>query len=225
MSGQSHHHVRAQQGPHLGDGQIVLADVEDVRAHQCGDVRPVVDREQLPMFLRHRGHDLQRRDLVAGVDGFDNGLAEEEPFFRSTIIRVLRILERVLQLQDIFLDILVPLAPELQASVGGHRPVSSFVKLDQALLFSPDYVPAVLAYVGYPAHHEAVFLAVRILALLITPSTSRQLAVLVDRSSDSERILDGFAHILDAETLVDPENAEIVASKVAGAGAPGLPEP
>ena len=43
--------------------------MEDIRPHQCGDVRPVVDREHFPVLLRHRGQDLQRGDLVAGVDG------------------------------------------------------------------------------------------------------------------------------------------------------------
>lgn len=190
-------------------------------------------KDTVKQLIIHPGYDIMTRlltqsplqssilnYLVEGVDGFDKGLAEEEPFFRSTIIRVLRVLERVLQLQDLFLDVLVPIVAELPVSTGVHRSVSSFVRFDQALLFSPDYVPAALAYVAYPAHHEAVFLSVKILSLLITPSTTKQLAVLVDRSSDSLRILDGFAHVLDAETLVDPEDAEIVASKVAGAGAP-----
>ena len=54
--------------------------------------------------------------LIDGIQGFDQNFDDNEPLFRSTssaIIGVLRIIHRVLEVQDVFLDVLVPLLAEI----------------------------------------------------------------------------------------------------------------
>ena len=62
----------------------------------------------LPCELRPRVPG-PRRSLSSGLDVVENGLAEEQPFCRTFIVRVLRIIHRVLEVQDILLDVFLPL--------------------------------------------------------------------------------------------------------------------
>ncbi|KAK7682411.1 hypothetical protein QCA50_014616 [Cerrena zonata] len=193
-----------------------------------------VTREAVVQLAVHPGYDVMKRILTQsslhtsiltyiaeGTDGFEKGFADEEPYFRSTIVRVLRIIHRVLEIQDIFLDIFIPLLFDLNdpAATGELHPASYFGKFDQSLLFSPEIVSAIVSYVAYPAHLELTHLAVKILSTLSTPSTAYQLAVVLERSPDSIRILDGFRHILDAESSADVEATEAVMEQNTGAGA------
>ncbi|EKM52358.1 uncharacterized protein PHACADRAFT_164266 [Phanerochaete carnosa HHB-10118-sp] len=188
----------------------------------------------LLQLATHPGHDVMKRILthsqlhnsifsyiIDGLDGFDNGLSEEEPFFRHTITRTLRIVHRVLEIQDIFLDVFVPLLSSAEdiSLIGPVHPVSYYIRLDQALMFTPEHVPAVAAYLSYPSYPEMSLLAIKILAALSTPSTVSQLAVIIDRSSDSLRILDGFRNILDTDSPLDVDEAEAIADEKTGAGA------
>ncbi len=199
-----------------------------------------VKSDALLQLAVHPGHDIMKRMLthsslqanilsyiVDGLDGFDKGLAEEEPFFRSAIVRVLRIVHRVLEIQDIFLDVFIPMLSNLEDTsvVGEVQPVSYYIRLDQSLLYVPQYVPAVATYVCYPAYPELMLLSIKILTALTTPSTALQLAAVIDRSVDSIRILDGFQSIMDAESLAPVELAETVAEESTGAGAPDIDEP
>lgn len=160
--------------------------------------------------------------LVDGVDGFDKGIAADEPFFRTTIIRALRMVYRILEIQDIFLDVLIPCLAELNDStiVGEVPPLSHFIKLDQALSFTPDYVPAVASYVAFPTYPELSLLSVKILTLLAASSAFPQLGLLLERSSDSVYILDGFQRLMDTDINEDVEVAEAIAEQNTGAGAP-----
>ncbi|EGO28547.1 hypothetical protein SERLADRAFT_413403 [Serpula lacrymans var. lacrymans S7.9] len=191
-------------------------------------------KESILPLLVHPGYDIMKRLLtnsplqasilsyiVEGVEGFEKEFSEEEPFFKSTIVRVLRILHRVLQIQDIFLDVLIPLLSEFDSApiIGTVHPRSSFTRFDQALSFGGQYVPAVAAYVVYPAHPELVLLAVKIISQLSTSTSLPNLISLIERSSDSERILSGFRRILDVETLDDVGIAEANADDTTGAGA------
>ncbi|CAL1713365.1 unnamed protein product [Somion occarium] len=193
-----------------------------------------VTRENVVQLAIHPGYDLMKRLLthsslhtsilsyvVDGTDGFEKGFADEEPYFRSTIIRVLRIIHRVLEIQDVFLDVLIPLIFDLNDTsvVGDLHPASYFGKLDQALLYAPEIVSAIVSYVAYPSHLELAYLSVKILSILSTPTAVYKLAVLLDRSTDSIRILDGFRRILDAESQADVETTEVVMEQNTGAGA------
>jgi nuclear pore complex protein Nup205 len=191
--------------------------------------------ELLGPLLVHPGYDVMKRlltnsplqasilsYLVEGLEGFDKEFADEEPYFRSTIIRVLRIVLRVLEIQDIFIDALIPFLSEFDSAhiIGPVHARSYFTKFDQALSFGPQYVPAVAAYVAFPAHPELVFLSVKILTLLSTSTAFTNLATLIERSDDSERILNGFRLIMDSETLDNVVTSEMMAEQTTGAGAP-----
>ncbi|KAI0085599.1 nucleoporin Nup186/Nup192/Nup205 [Irpex rosettiformis] len=193
--------------------------------------------EALIALAIHPGHDILKRMLthselqasilsyaVDGLDGFDKGFAEEEPLFAKTITRSLRIVQRVLELQDIFFDLFVPALSSLEdaAAIGEIHPVSYYVRFDQALLYGPQSVPALAAYISYPAYPELRLLSVKILSTLATPSNVSQLAVIIDKSSDSDRILDGYQHVLDTESFVDVDTAETFAEECTGAGAPDV---
>ncbi|KAL1938972.1 hypothetical protein VTO73DRAFT_11125 [Trametes versicolor] len=194
-------------------------------------------REAVIQLAIHPGFDLMKRLLTAsplqaailsylvqGLDGFEKGLAAEEPFYRTTIIRVLRIVQRVLEAQDIFLDVFLPLLSELnEPSVTGDVPSGSyFIRLDQALSFAPEYVPAVAAYICFPAYPELMLLSVKILSMLASSIALSQLALIVDRSSESIRILDGYLRALDTHVVDDVEAAETTAEQWTGAGAPDV---
>lgn len=186
-------------------------------------------------LLVHPGYDVMKRlltnsplqasvlsYLVEGVEGFEKDLAEEEPYFRSTIIRVLRIVHRILEIQDIFMDILIPLLSEFDSApiVGVVHTRSYYTKFDQALSFGPQYVPAVAAYVAFPAYPELVLLSVKILSSLSSSTAFTNLATLIERSGDSERILNGFRLIMESEALDDVDTSQTLAERTTGAGAP-----
>ncbi|PCH43029.1 hypothetical protein WOLCODRAFT_121398 [Wolfiporia cocos MD-104 SS10] len=163
--------------------------------------------------------------LVEGLNGFDRNLAEEELFFRTTITRVLRIIHRVLEIQDIFLDVLLPVLSDLNEPVIGEVPPASYyTRLDQALSYSPEHIPSVGAYINYLAFPELALLSVKILTLLAASPSASQLVPFIDRSDESERILDGFRNILDLEVMEDVEEADIESEQSTGAGAPDVDE-
>ncbi|KZT66755.1 hypothetical protein DAEQUDRAFT_767725 [Daedalea quercina L-15889] len=195
--------------------------------------------EALVQLLVHPGFDIIKRVLttsslqasilsylVEGLDGLDRGFAEEEYYFRTTIVRVLRIVHRVLEIQDIFLDVFLPLLADLNdPNIGDVPHASYFTRFDQVLSYAPEHVPAVAAYVAYPAHPELMFLSVKILTALAASSSFSQLALLIDRSAESDRILDGFVTILDSDVLEDVDAAETMTELSTGAGAPAVDEP
>ncbi|KAJ6542676.1 nucleoporin Nup186/Nup192/Nup205 [Mycena capillaripes] len=185
-------------------------------------------------LLIHPGYEIVKRLLtntplqtsiltyvVEGLAGFEKGLADEEPYFGSTIVRVLRIILRVLEIQDIFLDVLLPLLHEFDSAplIGMVHPRSYFTRFDQALSYSAQYAPALAAYVSYPTHLELVLLSVKILSTLSASSAFSSLYTLVERSDESDRIMAGFMRILASESGADVLLAENVAEQSTGAGA------
>ncbi|KAG2143441.1 nucleoporin Nup186/Nup192/Nup205 [Suillus bovinus] len=158
--------------------------------------------------------------IVDGVEGFEKGFADEEPHFKNTIVRVLRIVHRVLDIQDIFLDVLVPLLTEFDSSqfVGVAHARSYYTRFDQALSYGTQHIPAIAAYVVYPAYPELVLLAVKIVTQL--SSSVSNLTTLVERSNDSDRIRSGFKQLLSVESFSDVDASETQAEQVTGAGAP-----
>ncbi|KAI0033042.1 nucleoporin Nup186/Nup192/Nup205 [Vararia minispora EC-137] len=201
---------------------------------EANQVRP----ETLPPLTAHPGYDILQRlltssplqmsilgYLVDGVDGFDKNLQEEEPLFPRIITRVLRIVHRVLEIQDIFLDVLVPLLLELRdVQISGQvQPRSYYVGFDAAISFGSSYAPAIGAYVTFiGTHAELGILSVKILSILVKSSAFTNFTTLLERSSESERIIAGYRQILDAENLDEPDLAEQDADKCTGAGAPSL---
>ena len=190
--------------------------------------------DALVPLVVHPGYDIMKRLLtnsplqssilsyiVDGVEGFEKDFSEEEPFFQSTIIRVLRIVHRVLELQDIFVDVLVPLLAEFNTApiVGTTHPRSYFTKFDQALSFNPQCAPAVAAYTAFPAYAELVLLSVKILTTLSASSALTNLTTMIERSNDSDRILNGLMQILNSDSTMSVVVAETIAEQYTGAGA------
>ncbi|KAF8188670.1 nucleoporin Nup186/Nup192/Nup205 [Pholiota molesta] len=188
-------------------------------------------------YLIHPGYDIMKRLLtttplqstilqyiVEGLDGFERGVAEEEPFFKNTITRVLRIVHRVLEIQDIFLDVFIPLLADFNSApfVGQVHSRSYFLRFDQALSFGPSYIPALATYMAYPANSELVLLSVKIIAKLSLSTSTSTLVTLVQRSPESERILGGFTQIMSSESLDNVAQAEEFAEHATGAGAPEI---
>ncbi|KAJ7830504.1 nucleoporin Nup186/Nup192/Nup205 [Mycena olivaceomarginata] len=174
-------------------------------------------------LLIHPGYEMVKRLLtnsplqssiltyvVEGLAGFEKGLAEEEPYFGSTIVRVLRIILRVLEIQDIFLDVLLPLLHEFDSAplIGTVHPRTYFTRFDQALSYHAQYAPALAAYVSYPTHPELVLLSVKILSTLSASSAFSSLYTLIERSDESDRIMAGFLRILGSESGADVLLAE-----------------
>ncbi|KAG1816317.1 nucleoporin Nup186/Nup192/Nup205 [Suillus subaureus] len=174
------------------DLELLVSSGEDV----------VLKREAVVPLLVHPGYDIMQQ-------GFEKGFADEEPHFKNTIVRVLRIVHRVLDIQDIFLDVLVPLLTEFDGSQ---------FRFDQALSYGTQHIPAIAAYVVYPAYPELVLLAVKIVTQL--SSSVNNLTTLVERSNDSDRVLSGFKQLLSVESFDDVDASETQAEQVTGAGAP-----
>ena len=169
--------------------------------------------------------------LVDGVQGFDQNLDSDEPLFRRTIIRILRVIHRVLEVQDVFLDVLVPLLAEIPIAVHIAQPRSFYTRLDQALSFGSNFVPIIASYVTYRSHPEVSLLSVKILNLLTRSPAFPSLAVLLERSPESDRIIVGYRQLLDIDILCGLDAAESNEDKFTGAGAvesemiaPGLPQ-
>ncbi|KAF7297146.1 hypothetical protein MIND_00947600 [Mycena indigotica] len=160
--------------------------------------------------------------IMEGVTGFEKGLAEEEVYFGATIIRVLRIILRVLEIQDIFLDVLLPLLQEMDTVpiIGKIQSRSSFTKFDQALSYNAQLVPSIAVYVVFEGHPELVLLSVKILSILSSSSAFSSLHGLIQRSDECDRIMAGFARILETESIEDVTSSETTAEQSTGAGAP-----
>ncbi|CAK5271461.1 unnamed protein product, partial [Mycena citricolor] len=190
--------------------------------------------ENVLALLMHPGYDLLARLLtpntafhksvmsyvLEGLPGFDRAFDEEEPFFASTIVRVMRIVLRVLEAQDVFLDVLVPLIQQLDPStLSGHavHPRSHYTRLDTAIGYTDNVAPALAAYVTtFHSHVELALLSVKTLAILAKPLGGG----VIERSDESDRIMAGYTAILDnTESVEDPLEAESTADKYTGAGA------
>ncbi|KAG5650971.1 hypothetical protein H0H81_010360 [Sphagnurus paluster] len=195
--------------------------------------------DSLIHLLVHPGYDVMKRILthtplqsriltyiVEGVQGFEKDFAQEQPYFGTTIIRVLRIVHRILEIQDIFLDVLVPLLNDFDSApiVGPVHSRSFYGKFDQELTFGQQYVPALAAYMSFSNYSELVLLSIKIISVLSASTPSSNLATLIDRSSDSDRVLAGFVDIMSVESLEDAAEAETLAEETTGAGAPDKDE-
>jgi len=186
----------------------------------------------------HPGYDVMKRLLtntplqttilayvVEGLAGFEKGVADEEPFFLSTILRVLRIVHRVLEIQDIFLDVFILLLSDhnnASSLVGQVQSRSFFTRFDQALTFGVHYIPAIASYMSYPSYSELALLSVKIISRLSLDLPSSTLVTVIQGSQDSDRILAGFTRIMGSNSANDVVEAEEYAAQNTGAGATSM---
>ncbi|KIY45026.1 hypothetical protein FISHEDRAFT_67260 [Fistulina hepatica ATCC 64428] len=138
------------------------------------------------------------------------------------LIRALRIMHRVLEIQDIFVDVLVPLLPnyDLLNILETVHPRSYFIKLDQALSFDLEHVSSLALCMSFPGKGEPALLAIKILTILTRSLYLPNLPTVIQRSNHSEVFLSCFVSILATESMDDVFAAEEYAEERTGAGAP-----
>lgn len=216
-----------------GGGGGGAGEMERVAREWVGPLLVHPGYDILVRFLSNSGGGLQTTILSYvsdGIAGFEKNFEVEEPYFGSTIVRALRILLRVLEVQDIFLEVLLPLIGEIPREMLGGvgmttYPRSYFTRLDpQSLTANRGVVPSIGAYVVFaPSHPELGLLAVKILrALALTsPGAGGVLGTMIEGSEESDRIMDGFCRILDSEGEGGEwvEDVEGVVERMTGAGA------
>lgn len=189
--------------------------------------------EILAPLVHHPGFDVLARILSESplraaiisyvVDGSEElHRLQGEPRFANILMRCLRITDRVLAIQDIFLDQLAPAVTQIDGSFAGKLSQSFLSRLDQGLSLVQRAIPAIGSYVVHEAHPELIFLAIRVLAALSQSPSFQNIASLIERSAESTIILDGFVRLLEIETDDDVTTSEEWIDLWTGAGAPDL---
>ena len=136
--------------------------------------------EALFPLLHHPGFDVLVRILSDSqlratlityvVEGSEQlqGQYANNPRFANVLLRAIRIMDRVLEIQDMFLDHLVPVLTEFDStSITGVNISTSFLsKIDQGLSLNQKSVPNIGSYVNHVAYPEITFLAIKVLSSL-----------------------------------------------------------
>lgn len=173
--------------------------------------------------------------LRVGMDKIEQRTIKTK-YFEKCMLRVMRIVHRLLEIQSAFLESLVPALATFDASpiVGAKFSPHALQPFDQYLLFNHVLVERIAVGVLVPSE-EMQLLAVRILSILASSlhfnvmdmQVSRgarrlnRLAVIIQNSVESIRISDGFTNLL----LTDGSDLDIAGDEMevegrVGAGAP-----
>ena len=201
-------------------------------------------------WLTHPGFDITVRllsesKLRALIDDFLRvGMDKVEQrtiktkFFEKCMLRVMRIVHRLLEIQSAFLEALVPSLATFDASpvIGVKFSPHALQPFDQYLLFNHVLVERIAIGVLLPSE-DMQLLAVRILSILASSlhfnvmdmQVSRgarrlnRLAVIIQNSVESIRISDGFTNLL----LTDGSDLDIAGDhmEVEGRVGAGAPDP
>ncbi|TIA87204.1 hypothetical protein E3P99_03320 [Wallemia hederae] len=149
-----------------------------------------------------------------GIDALlDNRF--KTPLYAKCIQRCLRIIYRVVSIQGMFLEVLLPLLAQHNNVIPGIGKVelpSSLNTLDQQLLFAHETIVQLALYVNAP-DEETALLAVKIVAALakspffnatdgFTNHYKRRmnrLTGIIDSSDESLRIMSGFVKLLEVD--------------------------
>ena len=173
--------------------------------------------------------------LRVGMDKIEQRTIKTK-YFEKCMLRVMRIVHRLLEIQSAFLESLVPALATFDASpvVGAKFSLHALQPFDQYLLFNHVLVERIAVGVLVPSE-EMQLLTVRILSILASSlhfnvmdmQVSRgarrlnRLAVIIQNSVESIRISDGFTNLL----LTDGSDLDIAGGEMevegrVGAGAP-----
>ncbi|KAK4054774.1 hypothetical protein OIV83_000698 [Microbotryomycetes sp. JL201] len=173
----------------------------------------------LVQILAHPGFDILTRLLsasalletvltlvIAGYDAIRNNLAGT-PLFTECMLRCLRVLHRVFELQAPFLEVVMPLLAESNLTIPQDKlkRLRSAVPIDQSLLYQPEAVVQISLLIGCDEQDEIALLAVQLLTSIADspffdvvqkfPEQSRvklnRLVGLLQSSPETLRILDG----------------------------------
>ncbi|KAF8584437.1 hypothetical protein K439DRAFT_1411162 [Ramaria rubella] len=181
---------------------------------------------------------LLRKEIIdyieQGVDALESK-AIKNPYFEKVLLRVLRIVHCVLEIQDLFIEMLLPLLTQLDGSAGNlNFLASSIVPLDQLMNWSSHLIIKIAACTLYAEMEESKLLSIKILALLsessaftamdqVTQTNKRtldRLAVIFDRDEASNIISDGFMILLQRDSIEDSGASSELVDLSTGAGAP-----
>ena len=175
--------------------------------------------------------------ITHGVDVLESK-AIRSVYFERVVLRVLRIVHRVLDIQDLFIELLLPLLAQLD-DASGHLSFlsSSIVPFDQLLNWSPHLIIKIAVCTLHAELEESKLLAIKIITLLsespvfmameqVAHNNKRRLnrlAVVLERDEDSNIIADGFLVLLQQDSVEDTSPSSEVVEMSTGAGAPSAP--
>ncbi|KAF9935263.1 hypothetical protein FBU30_004838 [Linnemannia zychae] len=132
------------------------------------------------------------------------------PFLKSSIARSFRIISKVMELQDIFLEYIVPVL--LTTTIPRNPTLSSLVPLEQHLAYSNSSIVDIACYINCEVSNEICSLSIEIIDRLSAShfftsgriSSRRGIVVnrlvrLLESSLQSKQILYGFVNKLETE--------------------------
>ncbi|KAG9119549.1 hypothetical protein FRC07_005386 [Ceratobasidium sp. 392] len=194
-----------------------------VRAEQAAIVQRMVQYPGFGILLRVLA-DERVRDVLLGI--ISGGVASMEtgvdPFFEKCLVRTMRIVLRVLKIQDGFVELLIPAARGLSLDIDLPTVIPTF---DQMLLWRPESVVYLASLINYQQsdRDEVPLLSVRLMTALSQSNSfntmettaissrrvSRLLGMLGRDGADS--IVQGYVQKLkiDAQEELDAEGEEI----------------
>lgn len=152
--------------------------------------------------------------VIAGYDAIRNNLAGT-PLFTNCMLRCLRILHRTLELQEPFLEVVLPWLAESSVPIPQDKlnRLKNAVPVDQSLLYQSEAVIQIALLISCEEEDEIALLAVQILGTIAEspffdvvqrfPEQSRmklnRLVGLLQSSPETLRILDGVVSRLDED--------------------------
>lgn len=149
------------------------------------------------------------RIISTGVDVL-NKEDRTTPYLKSSIARSFRIVSKVMQLQDVFVEYIVPVL--LTTSTSRNSLLSSLVPLEQHLAYSNSTIVHIACYINCDVSNEICSLSIEILdrlsaSHLFTSNgvgghrgiVTNRLVRLLENSPQSNQILFGFVNKLETE--------------------------
>ncbi|KAG0379853.1 hypothetical protein BGX24_011373 [Mortierella sp. AD032] len=132
------------------------------------------------------------------------------PYLKSSIARSFRIVSKVMQLQDVFVEYIVPVL--LTTSTSRNSLLSSLVPLEQHLAYSNSTIVEIACYINCDVSNEICSLSIEILDRLSAShlftsggvgghrgAVTNRLVRLLENSPQSNQILFGFVNKLETE--------------------------
>ncbi|KIJ30184.1 hypothetical protein M422DRAFT_214674 [Sphaerobolus stellatus SS14] len=177
--------------------------------------------------------------ISQGVEALESGNIKNV-YFERVLLRVLRIVLCVLETQDLFTEMLLPLLVQIEGSSGSlNFLASSIIPFDQMLNWAPHLIIKIALCTAYAGMDESKLLAVKILSVLSeSPVFSaveqgaannkqrlNRLALIFDRSEYSHVISDSFVGLLGQYASEEDSPSMEAVDLSTGAGAAHAPSP
>lgn len=153
-------------------------------------------------------------DVVSiGYEGLSED-AGQTPSLAKSVLRAVRIVYRILQIESLFIEVLLPTLAESRSALGSSTSFpTSVAPLDQHLLYAHPVVVQIALLVNYVEDPELVLLSIKTITLLsqspfftavdrfenVYSSHMNRLVGIIDSSDESLQILDGYVHRLEED--------------------------